>query len=65
MAAPCKPVGLITNTVGYTLLCIAYSKGVCMLNIRLLFVNRLEQVFKTYIQSHQEKIIGDSATSKV
>ena len=33
-----------------------------MLNIRLPFVNRLEQVFKTYIQmqSHQEKIIGDS-----
>ena len=35
-----------------------------MLNIRLPFVNRLEQVFKTYIQmqSHQEKIIGDSDT---
>ena len=35
-----------------------------MLNIRLPFVNRLEQVFKTYIQmqSHQVKIIGDSDT---
>ena len=36
-----------------------------MLNIRLPFVNRLEQVFKTYIQmqSHQEKIIGESDSS--
>ena len=58
ITSPCKPVGIITNTVSYTK---EYdSKGVCMLIIRLPFVNRPRQVFKTYIQMSSQKIIDDS-----